>query len=140
MQERLTKKRDIKVQGFTNDYALCKRCGMGEIIDKLGQLEDVLEKYAIADLEQLDRILDENLKQFTEMGYGARLWKDYHKIEEELGIDLLTLLNVLMEKTTFFTKREDGTITEDSMDKESIYDFCNNYGKTWALTKEELEK
>ena len=71
--------------------------------------------------------------------------KYYHKlsqledIEDELGVELITLLEVLMEKRTFFTKLEDGTIIEDSMDKDAIYEFCKIYGKTWALDKKELK-
>jgi len=66
-------------------------------------------------------------------------------IEEELGIDLITLFKAL--KKGFYSK--DGEYHHFSnlfFDSEEIYDGYNNvdyyfkdYGKTWALTKEELE-
>ena len=45
-------------------------CDLTLAIDKLGQLEDILEKYAITDIEQLDRRLEEDVKNFTHLRYG----------------------------------------------------------------------
>jgi hypothetical protein len=80
-------------------------------------------------------------------------------IEEELGIDLITLFNALKFGVYYFTNA--GQLTRDYvwlMDNymgvrtngKLSYSFMtmfqkqtllfNDYGKTWALTKEELEK
>lgn len=84
----------------------------------------------------------------------------YRKIEQELGIDLITLIKALKQKKvwfkTYFT--EEIKIIESCFELE-IYTDKNNkllcwlwfedygyqiqartYGKTWALTKAELEK
>ena len=127
-------------------------------LDKLSQLEEILKKYTITNLEELDKILDENLKQFTQMGYGDRTWEDYHKIEEELGIDLITLFRAL--KNGFYVYKDnhvveikshkgncgvmsfyasyDSIIAEDVFEQQYIY-LLKDYGKTWALTEKELE-
>ena len=78
----------------------------------------------------------------------------YKAIEKELGIDLLTLFKAL--KNGIWTKK--GHIEGENLeihfyqkllsymwesDDENDVDFINfhfkDYGKTWALTKEELE-
>ena len=79
-------------------------------------------------------------------------------IEEELGIDLLTLikvLNAVLRKEYLWTKYNDKLCATDDVvfgDEYNgvlfIYFYWNNgkhlvfelkdYGKTWALTKEEL--
>lgn len=103
--------------------------------------------------------------------YGARLvgkkffglmckelWK-YKDIEEELGIDLITLFNAL--RNGVYYRMSSGQITKDyvflisnNMNIGQVskldYSFMTcfekhtllfaDYGKTWALTKEELEK
>lgn len=69
-------------------------------------------------------------------------------IEEELGIDLVTLFKVL--KNGVYYKNEFGEIVrgypryESDVEEYVIggvrdYTFLKDYGKTWALTKEELE-
>lgn len=80
----------------------------------------------------------------------------YEDIEQELGIDLITLFKAL--KNGFYFKYKDKTlssndyffqITTDLRDN-WIFDIISDhlsllstkvkdYGKTWALTKEELE-
>lgn len=80
----------------------------------------------------------------------------YEDVKEELGIDLLTLFKALTD--TIAIKNKDGSIEEMwacprfqiSIDKndswilygpveEHKYVSIKDYGKTWALTKEELE-
>lgn len=81
-------------------------------------------------------------------------------IEEELGIDLITLFKALKngfwhideKKHIYKTKRNKGNcgamcyyasldciIAEDVFDDQYIYRL-KDYGKVWALTKEELEQ
>ena len=63
MAERLTDKNHdaIKDCGDSNCYT-CRRpmCYITELCDKLGKLEDVLEKYGIDNLEDLDSIINSN--------------------------------------------------------------------------------
>ena len=69
-------------------------------------------------------------------------------IEEELGIDLITLLTALLNGHVY--TKEFGKVSIDLFfpdNKNWSFDtpdgnsfYIKNYGKTWALTKEELEK
>ena len=66
-------------------------------------------------------------------------------IEEELGIDFITLIKALREGFVdgngeyhhFSNLFIDNIEIFDSYEKVSFY--LNDYGKTWALTREELE-
>lgn len=67
-------------------------------------------------------------------------------IEEELGIDLITLFKALKEG--FYFKDDFGDIIHfekellQSLIKGKVHDLkkeLKDYGKTWTLTKEELE-
>ena len=74
-------------------------------------------------------------------------------IEEELGIDLITLFKALKngiyfkvkDKIYFTNERLDLAFKEKALfefneySDYEIYEF-NEYGKTWALTRDELEK
>ena len=80
----------------------------------------------------------------------------FENIEEELGIDLITLFKALRDSIAI--KNEDGTITvmwacprfQISLDNKNAWILygplteqkvlnIKDYGKTWALTEEELE-
>ena len=79
-------------------------------------------------------------------------------LEEELGIDLIALFKALKQKTIWFNKYVGGgkrNIVEIEHRGLNINRYTNeititdsngglhilgSYGKTWALTKEELEK
>ena len=120
-------------------------------IDKLGQLEDLMDKYNFSSVEQMDeyiRLCNEYLAS-----HGA--------IEKELGIDIITLFKAL--KNGYYYKSIKGKIlfsqnsglvpyqNELELDhkfkllseailkpKNCIFVCVRDYGKTWALTKEEL--
>ena len=88
--------------------------------------------------------------------------EQYKKIEDELGIDLVTLFKVLtaedlwwktitlgIVKTTFKLENIRPSLTYDIENKKWYIDLeshtlvgfelLEDYGRTWALTKEELE-
>ena len=70
-------------------------------------------------------------------------------IEEELGIDLIELIKCIRNEKGIWKKDFDGGLINTRCmltcyfgkwqiyDKENIYEL-KDYGKTWALTKEEL--
>lgn len=75
-------------------------------------------------------------------------------IEEELGIDLITLFKIIKQKYVFNKEKIKVVLLSLYLDIESnklyIYGYIRNtfedvrlyakdYGKTWALTKEEIE-
>ena len=92
-------------------------------------------------------------KQFDIIETAIKALKD---IEEELGIDLITLIKVLKDKKVWIIyvnhisrfyitdiNIETGIIVGDiNISKSACFEKTYNikdYGKTWALTKEELE-
>ena len=107
-----------------------------DCLEKLGQLEDVLEKYDMDNIKKLSVHL-ELLREFT-------------NIKNELGIDLLILFKVLRSGIHII---DDGYPYNDRVDliyssgnpcgfKGKVSDHCvffKDYGKTWSLTKEELK-
>lgn len=129
---------------------------------KLGQLEDIMEKYSINSAEELEHII---LNDAT----GEQSFKDYIKpyrdIEKELGIDLFTLFKAL--KKGIYVKNRKNEIRRVSCNiglvetgghnslglrfQDTNYKWrylvldtsrdndVKDYGETWALTKEELE-
>lgn len=136
--------------------------------DKLGQLEDIEEEFEIDDIEDLrDRLTkykflaNHNMSCVDVDAYNLMLedLNRYHSIEKELGIDLLTLFKALKDgiwtwndeehKEHFFEKPLGLTkfIMENKYDEIETdtyrlvgvdYYELKDYGKTWALTKEEL--
>lgn len=74
-------------------------------------------------------------------------------IEEELGIDLITLFKALKDGI-YVIEENDNYIVEDNIrsienwkdgwgittNMENLEFFFSDYGKTWALTREELEE
>ena len=77
---------------------------------------------------------------------------EYKNIEEELGIDLITLFSILRTGGYIWVKNCKGinywhivSLRQRGLDKQWYLTYSNNvrvklkdYGKTWALTKEEL--
>lgn len=76
--------------------------------------------------------------------------KELENIEQELGVDLITILKGLLADKLYFKSNKTGKIefkrpTASSIKYKSIiFAFDNtvvefkDYGKTWALTKDEL--
>lgn len=55
---RLTEyRKDLKRYEYKEDEKGCCWITEGQIVKKLGQLEDVLEKYNVEDVEELEKIL-----------------------------------------------------------------------------------
>lgn len=75
---------------------------------------------------------------------------DLEDIEDELGIDLIKLFDCIRNEKGIWKKEPDGNLINTRCmltcefgywrvyDKETIYEI-KDYGKTWALTKEELK-
>ena len=106
--------------------------------------------------------IDEYRKKYHEQSVRAHIkLGQLEDIEEELGIDLILLLKIIKEgvfvktscrnKGTIFDLRN--TYTPIDYDEKGFYVDCDeygvnimelfyfkDYGKTWALTNEELEK
>lgn len=115
--------------------------------NKLGQLEDIMEKYDINSAEELEHII---LNDTTgEQSFNDYI-KPYKNIEEELGIDLITLFKALKGQIWYKYDNEiyHGVVEHfvPHMDKQlhvrplfkEVHLSLKDYGKTWALTKEEL--
>lgn len=94
--------------------------------------------------EDLDQVFDKEQIILTKLG-------QYEDLEEELGIDLITLfkaqtqgfyiINVFneIEKVRLSEWRFNLAKKEIQRVKSSKHLSFTNYGKTWSLTKEELE-
>lgn len=80
--------------------------------------------------------------------------RDLEDIEDELGIDLVTLFKILRTGGHIYVKNCKGinywhveSLKQRGLNKQWYITYSNNvrvklkdYGETWALTKEELEK
>lgn len=116
-------------------------------INKLGKLEDILEKYAIVDLEQLDKRLEKSVTDFTYLGYGKREVKDYYNIEQKLGIDLITFFTAL--ENGFYYKSGNTycwtsakwawCIGRDYFKIQGQKYYFKDIGITWALKLEDFK-
>lgn len=159
---RLTKKTKIgyihKLGGNEEIYSDEQKLDdIDKIIQKLGQIEDLMDKYGIKSVEELEHtILNDLTGEEAFREYFEANVMPYRNIEKELGINLLTLFKALTD--TIAIKNKDGSIEEMwacprfqiSIDKsdswilygpveEQKYVSIKDYGKTWALTREELE-
>lgn len=170
-------------KGTDNNYVVDTYISLNEPwkspINKLGQLEDLMEKYDIKTLSQVEGSFIGFVTDYTEEGrnhIGQLL-----KLEEDLGIDLITLFKSLEQKRIYIKKAYCCTAGEEYELNECFYineifkdntplneipeyakDLCcawgltfywqtseieeelcvvrtKDYGKTWALTKEELK-
>ena len=138
---------------------------------KLCEFEDIEEEFEIDSMEDLrDRLTKYKFLANHEMScvdvnsYNLMLedLNKYHSIEEELGIDLVTLMKALTickNDSEFFAKGKSGKIIPirgchlcycptsffinpniPHEDLKFITLWLKDYGKTWALTKDELNR
>ena len=82
-------------------------------------------------IDLLNGIVCEDKEYETCMEY----LKDLKTIEEELGIDLITLFNAL--KNGYWYKKDNEIIFVEPND-EGLREMLCDYGKTWALDEKEL--
>lgn len=109
------------------------------------------KKYSNGYLPQYERETKEN---YYDLVYKLGQLEDIEDIKEELGIDLITFSKVLKQKFVFNKEKIKVDLLTIFFDFETnklyIYGYIKNtfedvrlyakdYGKTWALTKEELE-
>ena len=123
---RLTEKETNIIGVETGFYRLKKDYSSSFILDKCG-----------------------NQRELNSLFLGQQKLGQLEDIEEELGIDLLSLINALCHGIRIF---DDGYPYNDRVDliysssnpcgfKGRVSDHCvffKDYGKTWCLTKEEL--
>lgn len=132
------------------------------VINTLGQIEDILEKYGIESLQFLDKIL-EQYKYLGDHQYSTMPKEDldalfselsrYKSAEERIGIDLVTIATalgdgiyvrygqsiILIKPLVDLTGRCFYTEMQDvGSHWRYTYPFSER-GRVWALTKEELK-
>ena len=125
------------------------------VANKLGQLEDILEKYNIENNDELEVLCKyaEDVRHWMSI-YKEKMF-EIRRIEKELGIDLRILLKAYFNG--FHIKHEDGfrgfvkggeyylemRLETKCFEMKALPNgtkwYFKDYGKTWALTKEELE-
>ena len=100
----------------------------------------------------------DNKDQFDIVKKDLDLLEEYRKIEEEFGIDLITIFNIynkLNTQKSIYTKLcseikehhlygcyfviDFNEMAFRELDYDSDCLYFKHYGKTWALTREELE-
>lgn len=127
---------------------------MSETLNKKKRFTCVVDEYGIADVIGVDtaklyKDLDD--KERVALTFALIKLAELEDIEEELGIDLITLLKALMEGIYVV---DDGEILEETISGIERFndgwgfstyynDFeltLSEYGKYWALTEEELEE
>lgn len=129
-------------------------CG-GKVLTKLGQLEDLMDKYGLENVEDIELLCkySNSVKEWMDI-YKDKMYQ-IKNIENELGIDL-TILFEALKNGIYFRNPTNNKINSSllicgeleisekgltmlSMEMDILFYF-KDYGKTWALTKEELEK
>lgn len=118
---RLTSKQKIELKnGKTTDYYGYKYEQAYQVIQKLGQLEDIEEEYNIDIVSAVILCKKVNEQKFV---YTKESWGiDTIKIIDDLDVELF--------KHRLYSNSRGMYVSLD----------LNEYGITWALTKEELEK
>lgn len=129
---------------FGDKYLPAHNIKHKQCVNKLGQLEDILEKYGIENLTDLDVILAEYFAK-------GEIVRWYNSTTKELGVDLKILIKALREGVCVVD--EDGYIYDDYIKTIDYWQGCwtfisneqdvevrlEDYGVTWALTIGELE-
>ena len=108
-----------------------------------------MKQLTLEELELLDTATAYNGEQHKAIcGKAAMELIEYKKIEKELGIDLITLFKALKDGVYVNTKWNGIMLFEHTrlvkykngwrlLSEGSVF-YLTTYGKTWALTKEEL--
>ena len=113
----------------------------------------------------MNRLTLKDIEKIKEMPYGNIIQNgtirqmifeldQYKQIEEELGIDLITIFKAFRNGIYYKTKEQQGIYPQNPIEwtismrfdyrlcrlyvEEDTYFHLQDYGKTWALTKEEL--
>lgn len=121
---RLTEKTE---NGFAPKYERETRSNYYDLVSKLGQLEDIEDKWGIS-IDLVDRILD-----YLDEVYLDDSDKPFYVKYSDGWIDTIT--PVYME----FDRRNKRLLETYSADGSGPTEYpFSEYGKTWALTKEEL--
>lgn len=125
------------------DYDVQLGSAYQQCVNKLGQLEDLMEKYSIPNVAYLEKCIQKH----DELG----------EIEEELGCPIELYYKMCIKGTELYSLPHSDVIQWRHQyiyhkDFEGNAVFClminstltplyyvKDYGKTWALTKEELE-
>ena len=106
----------------------------------------ITEKYKKLPLRFLYESEDKYNKDYQECEEHNKL-VDLENIEDELGIELITLFKAFKNgiwmkfgDQIVFHKAPDKTLSENIAYFRRLFEkeYAQNYGKTWALTKEEL--
>ena len=114
-------------------------------------IKEFIDDYSFKDKEEIYTNGSQLIQVFRVEQALEHYYQPYKDIEEELGIDLITLFKALKQGVYF---NEDKKLHAVFLDVGSLGDFrlsyqviddlffavyVKDYGKTWALTKEELE-
>lgn len=97
MADRLTIKQN-------NDNYYFVNCDINDIPNKLGELEDILEKYGIESVEELENIFKTHHTFDTEISWAPKRTKNYElmiqiMLEDEKGRDYEVLLEQMLSDT-----------------------------------------
>lgn len=120
------------------------------LIRKLGQLEDVLEKYNLNNVKELDIVLNAYFKAVNELINKPQIMDRLSQlvaIEKDLEIDLIVLFKAVTNGF-WFKKNDLIMFTDDNRTYWSNYELyvpsydlwvkLAEYGKTWSLDKKDL--
>lgn len=134
--KRLTEE-DISQEGYDLDNCTClgnyvpSTC-IPDCIDKLGEIEDLMEKYNILDLEYLERCIIDHDK--------------YGELGEQLGCPLdvyvkATINGIIVDGEWFSVKiHKDNNGYYFALSNGSAFPFyLSSYKKTWWLKKDKSE-
>lgn len=150
VMERLTKKlEDIYISVFPPEDVVVKQdavLGCVYVVknNKLGQLEDLMEKYSVEDLNALEMILDGNAKiKNNVMNSIDKLKKENQKLKNQLKNAIVPKFKVGQE--VWFVDcgkvKYDHIITIKITDKGIVYfTKYHNYNENLFASKEEAEK
>ena len=137
MKERLTFK-DKYGYWYDEDKVI-----LSGFLNKLGQLEDILEKYGIEDLQVLDQILQVH-KFLLEHEYSTLPREDFDLLFKKLkALEIIKEFDLMPSDIVVFTDYNEFMNNSYLAYNESIQDFFNKGGKAptrqeYDLLKEEL--